>query len=74
MSEWGRRWRGAGARPAPTNVSSSEARKRLGRFLNLASEENEDVVIKVRGEPTSVEIVNISRLSEILFDRMHEEE
>ena len=37
-----------------TNVSSNEARSHLGRLLRLASEEDEDVVIKVRGEPTAV--------------------
>lgn len=50
------------------NVSSSEARKRLGRFLNLASEENEDVVIEVRGEPTAV-IVSYSQYEQMARDR-----
>ncbi len=36
------------------NVSSNEARNSLGRLLRLASEENEEVVIRVRGEPTAV--------------------
>ena len=35
-------------------VSSREARNSLGRLLRLGSEENEEVVIKVRGEPTAV--------------------
>ena len=50
------------------NVSSSEARKRLGRFLNLASEENEDVVIEVRGEPTAV-IVSYSQYEQMARER-----
>lgn len=50
------------------NVSSSEARQRLGRFLNLASEENEDVVIEVRGEPTAV-IVSYSQYEQMARDR-----
>lgn len=36
------------------SVSSNEARNSLGRLLRLASEENEEVVIRVRGEPTAV--------------------
>ena len=36
------------------SVTSSEARKNLGKLLRLASEEDEDVVINVRGEPTAV--------------------
>lgn len=53
------------------NVSSSEARKRLGRFLNLASEENEDVVIEVRGEPTAV-IVSYSQYEQMAREREDE--
>ena len=36
------------------SVSSNEARNSLGRLLRLAQDENEAVVIKVRGEPTAV--------------------
>lgn len=36
------------------NVSSNEARNHLGRLLKLASEEDEDVIIKVHGNPTAV--------------------
>jgi len=54
------------------NVSSSEARKRLGRFLSLASEENEDVVIEVRGEPTAV-IVSYSQYEQMAREREDEE-
>lgn len=53
------------------NVSSSEVRKRLGRFLNLASEENEDVVIEVRGEPTAV-IVSYSQYEQMAREREDE--
>ena len=35
-------------------VSPSEARNSLGRLLRQANEENEEVVIKVQGEPTAV--------------------
>ncbi len=53
------------------NVSSSEARKRLGRLLNLASEKNEDVVIEVRGEPTAV-IVSYSQYEQMAREREDE--
>ena len=46
------------------SVSSSEARKSLGKLLNLASEENEEVVIEVRGEPTAV-IVSYSQYEQL---------
>ncbi|MDE0631593.1 MAG: type II toxin-antitoxin system Phd/YefM family antitoxin [Caldilineaceae bacterium] len=59
---------GNGRATMTINVSSSEARKRLGRFLNLASEENEDVVIEVRGEPTAV-IVSYSQYEQMARDR-----
>lgn len=34
-----------------TIVSSNEVRNSLGRLLKLAADENEEIVIKVRGEP-----------------------
>lgn len=53
------------------NVSSSEARKRLGRLLNLARENNEEVVIEVRGEPTAV-IVSYSQYEQMAREREDE--
>lgn len=53
------------------NECSSEARKRLGRLPNIASEENEDVVIEVRGEPTAV-IVSYSQYEQMVREREDE--
>ena len=50
------------------SVSSSEARKGLGKLLILASEKNEEVVIKVRGEPTAV-IVSYSQYEQLIKDK-----
>ena len=50
------------------SVTSSEARKSLGKLLHLASEENEEVVIKVRGEPTAV-IVSYSQYEQLTLER-----
>ena len=50
------------------SVSSSEARKSLGKLLNLASEENEEVVIEVRGEPTAV-IVSYSQYEQLMEEK-----
>ena len=37
-----------------TSVSSNEARNSLGKLLRMASDDGEEIVIKVRGEPTAV--------------------
>ncbi len=50
------------------SVTSSEARKSLGKLLHLASEENEEVVINVRGEPTAV-IVSYSQYEQLTLER-----
>ena len=50
------------------SVSSSEARKSLGKLLILASEKNEEVVIRVRGEPTAV-IVSYSQYEQLIKDK-----
>ena len=50
------------------SVTSSEARKSLGKLLHLASEENEEVVIKVRGEPTAV-LVSYSQYEQLTKER-----
>ena len=50
------------------SVTSSEARKSLGKLLNLASEENEDVVINVRGQPTAV-MVSVAQYEQLTEGR-----
>ena len=50
------------------SVSSSEARKSLGKLLILAREKDEEVVIKVRGEPTAV-IVSYSQYEQLIKDK-----
>ena len=50
------------------SVTSSEARKSLGKLLHLASEENEEVVINVRGEPTAV-LVSYSQYEQLTKER-----
>jgi prevent-host-death family protein len=37
-----------------TSVSSNEARNHLGKLLSMVSKDEEEIVIKVRGEPTAV--------------------
>ncbi len=36
-----------------TIVSSNEVRNSLGKLLKLAADSNEEIIIKVRGEPTA---------------------
>ena len=37
-----------------TSVSSNEARNSLGKLLSMVAKDEEEIVIKVRGEPTAV--------------------
>ena len=50
------------------SVTSSEARKCLGKLLHLASKKNEEVVIKVPGEPTAV-MVSYSEYEQFALER-----
>jgi prevent-host-death family protein len=47
-----------------TSISSNEARNNLGRLLRMVSKDEENFVIKVRGEPTAV-LISYAEYEEI---------